>query len=183
MKTIVINQPEVNEILNEVNENSQVIPESTSPEIPTPEIPTPEIPAVPELSDEEKAKIRQAKLDKLSETGKKLFLIREKEQEQKDEKKRLIDLLKKERDEKKSNNGVNNAGNVVTRIEVLGVIFREFPGKDKAFYLAESDKRFSEITGKALNPKEALFVYGYGKNFLKGYVLPEVTSPADVPAE
>ena len=161
MKTKV-NQSEV----NEVNENSQVIPESNV--------------ISSEVTAEEKAKIRQAKLDKLSETGKKLFLIREKEQEQKDEKKRLIDLLKKERDEKKSNNGVNNAGNVVTRIEVLGVIFREFPGKDKAFYLSESDKRFSEITGKALNPKEALFVYGYGKNFLKGYVLPEeVTSPAE----
>ena len=166
MKTIVINQPEVNEILNEVNENSQVIPESTSP-------------VVPELSDEEKAKIRQAKLDKLSETGKKLFLIREDEDKIKETKKKLIAQDKKERDEKKSNNGVNNSGNVVTRIEVLGVIFREFPGKDKAFYLAESDKRFSEITGKALNPKEALFVYGYGKNFLKGYVLPEVTSPAE----
>jgi len=115
---------------------------------------------------------RDAKFAKLSETGKKLFLIREQEQELKlknaEAKKQLLADLKKEREAKRTSG--NNAGGENSRTMIIGRLFREQPGKTKSFYLTESDRLFSEAHGNCeLNPKSALTYYSLALPMIVAY--------------
>ena len=145
-------------------------------------VPEPIVPEIPVLSEEQKTAIRNAKLAKLSETGKKLFLIRESEQElklkNKAEKETLLKTLKEEKEAKKGNN--NSAGSEFSRTNIIGKLFRENPGQTKSFYLLESDRIFTEIHNVPLNPKSALTYFSLAYPIILAYdptftLAPEVT--------
>jgi hypothetical protein len=79
-----------------------------------------------------------------------------------------IDLLRKELAEAKEKS--KETKSKLTRPEAVGFILAKYPeGKTEEELITLANDYFTEITGKAKNEKETRWLFGYAKNFLKGY--------------
>jgi len=59
---------------------------------------------------------------------------------------------------------------IFTRPQAVGYILAKYPeGKTEEELITLANDYFTEITGKAKNEKETRWLFGYAKNFLKGY--------------